>query len=117
MKQANQTVTQNQLRRLNQEREPVSFKKLSKTPKGDCFSNTFKENFIQKSASVEFNYKEKHFQKVGFIRAQNLVLFDIMGQIKFLPGKKTIQSPGKTNSLCEAILFDHTSDISITIWG
>ena len=40
-----------------------------------------------------------------------------MGWIKFLPGKKTIQSPGKTNSLREAILFDHTSDIDITIWG
>ena len=37
-----------------------------------------------------------------------------MGWIKFLPGKKTIQSPGKTNSLCEAILFDHSSDISST---
>ena len=58
MKQANQTVTENQLRRLNQEREPVSFKKLSKTPKGDCFSNTSKGNVIQKSASVDFNYKE-----------------------------------------------------------
>ena len=36
---------------------------------------------------------------------------------KILPGKKTIQSPGKTNSLREAILFDHTSDVGITIWG
>ena len=40
-----------------------------------------------------------------------------MGRIKFLPGKKTIQSPGKTKILREAILFDHTSDIGITIWG
>ena len=40
-----------------------------------------------------------------------------MGWIKFLPGKKTILSPGETNSLCEAILFDHTSDIDITVWG
>ena len=39
-----------------------------------------------------------------------------MGWIKFLPGKKTIQSPSKTNSLREAILFDHTSDIGITVW-
>ena len=77
----------------------------------DYFFNTSK-------GSVDFNYNEKHFQKVDFIRAQNLLgIFDIMGWIKFLPGKKTIQSPGKTNSLCEAILFDHTSDISITIWG
>ena len=37
MKQENQTVTENYLRRLNQEREPVTFKKLSKTPKGDYF--------------------------------------------------------------------------------
>ena len=40
-----------------------------------------------------------------------------MEWIKFLPGKKTIQSPGKTNGLREVILFDHTSDIGITIWG
>ena len=40
-----------------------------------------------------------------------------MGWIKFLPGKKTIQSPSKSNSLREAILFDHTSEIGITIWG
>ena len=40
-----------------------------------------------------------------------------MGWIKFLPGKKTIQSPGKTNSLREVILFDHTSDLGITIRG
>ena len=39
-----------------------------------------------------------------------------MRRIKFLPGKKTIQSPGKTKILREAILFDHTSDIGITIW-
>ena len=39
-----------------------------------------------------------------------------MGWIKFLPGKKTIQSPGKTNSLRETILFDHASEIGITIW-
>ena len=39
-----------------------------------------------------------------------------MWWIKLLSGKKTIQSPGKTNSLSEAILFDHTNDIGITIW-
>ena len=38
-----------------------------------------------------------------------------MGWIKFLPEKETIQSPGKTNSLHEAILFDHTSEIGKTI--
>ena len=65
---------------------------------------------------VDFNYNEKNFQKFDFIRAQNLGIFDIMKWLKFLPGKKTIQSPGKTNSLREAILFEHTSDISITIW-
>ena len=116
MKQAIQTVTENYSRRLNQEKE-VIFKRLSKTIKGDYFLNTSKRSVIQKSASVDFNYNKKHFQKVDFIRAQNLGIFDIMGWIKFLPGKKTIQSPGKTNSLREAILFDHTSDIGITIWG
>ena len=40
-----------------------------------------------------------------------------MGWIKFLPGKKTIQLSGKANSLREASLCDHTSDIGITIWG
>ena len=71
--------------------------------------------FNTSKGSVDFNYNEKHFQKVDFIRAQILLgIFDIMGWIKFLPGKKTIQSPGKTNSLCEAILFDHSSDISST---
>ena len=36
MKQANQTFTEN-LQILNQEREPVTLRKLSKTPKGDYF--------------------------------------------------------------------------------
>ena len=70
---------------------------------------------MEKSASVDFNHDEKHIQKVDFIRAQNLRIFDIMGWIKFLPGKKTIQSSGKTDSLREANLFDHTSDIGIAI--
>ena len=39
MKQASQTITENYLRRLNQEREPVTFKKLSKTLKGDYFQH------------------------------------------------------------------------------
>ena len=39
-----------------------------------------------------------------------------MEWIKFLPGKKIIHSTGKTNSLHEAILIDHTSYIGITIW-
>ena len=79
----------------------------------------YKDYFFNTSrGSVDFNYNEKHFQKVDFIRAQILlVIFDIMGWIKFLPGKKTIQSPGKTNSLRETILFDHASEIGITIWG
>ena len=37
IKQANQTITENYLQRLNQKWEPVTFKKLSKTPKGDYF--------------------------------------------------------------------------------
>ena len=115
MKQTNQTITKNYLRRLNQERELVSFKKLLKTLKGDYFLNTSKADVIQKSVSVDFNYNEKHFQKVEFIRAKNLRIFDIMGWMKFLRGKKTIQTPGKY--LREAILFDHTSDIGITIQG
>ena len=100
----------------SREREPVTFKKLSKTPKGDYFFNTSKWGVVQKSALVDFNYNEKQFQKFDFIRAQNLGIFDIMKWTTFLPGKKTIQSPGKTNSLHEAILFDHTSDIGITMW-
>ena len=63
---------------------------------------------MQKSASFDFNYNDKHLQKIYFIRAQNLGIFDIMGWIKFLPGKKTIQSTGKTNSLREAIFFSTT---------
>ena len=43
MKQANQTITENYLRRLNQETEPVTFNKLSKTPKGDYFLTHPKE--------------------------------------------------------------------------
>ena len=113
MKQANQTINENYLQRLNQEREPVTFKKLSKTPKGDYLFKTFKGSVVQKSASVDFNYNEKHFQKVDFIRARNLGIFHITGWVEFLPGKKTIESPGKTNSLREAILFDCTSEIRI----
>ena len=94
----------------------MTFKKLSKTPKGDYFFNTSKVSVVQKSASVDFNYSKKHFQKADFNRAQNLGIFDIMWWIKLLSGKKTIQSPGKTNSLSEAILFDHTNDIGISIW-
>ena len=37
IKQANQTTSENYLQRLNQKWEPVTFKKLSKTPKGDYF--------------------------------------------------------------------------------
>ena len=40
-----------------------------------------------------------------------------MGWTKFLPGEKTIQSPGKNNILREASLFDHTSDIGMTVCG
>ena len=69
IKQENQTITENYSRRLSQEREPVPIKKLSKTPKGDFLFNTSKGGVIQKSASVDFNYNEKHFQKVDFIRA------------------------------------------------
>ena len=91
MNQANQTITENYLRRLNQKRERVTVKKLSKTPKGDYFSNTPKGSVMQKSASVHFNCNEKLFQKADFIGSQKLRIFDIMRWIKFLPGKKTIQ--------------------------
>ena len=74
------------------------------------FFNTSKGNVIQKLASVDFNYNKKHFQKVDFIRAQNLGIYDMIGWIKFLPGKMAIHSPSKNNSLCEPVLFDHTSE-------
>ena len=48
MKQTNKKKKKNYLRRLNQERELVSFKKLLKTPKGDYFLNTSKADVIQK---------------------------------------------------------------------
>ena len=116
IKQANQTTTEIYLRRLNQEGEPVTFNKFFKKLLR-LFFNTSKGSVIQKSALVDFNYNEKHFQKGEFIRAQNLEIFVVMGWIKFRPGKKTFQSPAKTNSLCEAILFDHISDIGIPILG
>ena len=50
LKQANQTITENYFRRLNQDREPVTFKKLSKTSNGDYYFNTSKGSFLQKSA-------------------------------------------------------------------
>ena len=43
---------------------------------------------MEKSASVDFNYNEKHFQKDDFIRAKKLAIFDIMEWIKFLRVKK-----------------------------
>ena len=45
MKQANQTITKNYLQWLNQQREPVTYQKLSKlwyTPKGDYFFDASK---------------------------------------------------------------------------
>ena len=45
MKQANQTITENYLQWLNQQREPVTYQKLSKlwyTPKGDYFFDASK---------------------------------------------------------------------------
>ena len=42
--------------KIKYERQLVTFKKLSKTPKGDYFFNTPKGSVIQKSASVDFNY-------------------------------------------------------------
>ena len=74
----------------------------------------------------EVLYKSQHcltlittrtLPKVDFIRAQNLGIFDILGWIKFLLEKKIIHSPDKSNNLREAILFDHTSEIGITISG
>ena len=90
---------------------------MIKNTKRLLFFYTSKGSVIPKSTSVDFNYNEKHFQKVEFIRARNLGIFHMMGWMKFLPGKETIQSTGKTNSLREAIFFDHTNDIGITIWG
>ena len=48
MKQANQTITENHRWRLNREKEAVTFKKLSKRPKGEP-----KGKVIRKSASVD----------------------------------------------------------------
>ena len=50
MKQANQTITENYSQRLNQEREQVTFKKLSKTPKDDYFL-TYPREVLYKSQS------------------------------------------------------------------
>ena len=86
MKQANQTITENYWRRLNREKEAVTFQKLSKTPKGDYFFNP--KEVLYESQHQLTNYNEKHFQKVDFLRAQNLAIFDIMGWIKFYLERK-----------------------------
>ena len=118
MKLANQTITEDYLRRLNQEREPVTFKKLSKTPKGEFFFNTSKGSIIQKSTTVNFNFNQTHYLKVEAVKAHNLGILDAMGWVKYLPGNKSIQSPGKVSTnIREAIFFDHSGHIGITIWG
>ena len=68
MKQANQTITENYLRRLNQEREPVFLRNYQKHKRVIIFLTHPKKVL----ASVDFNYNEKHVKKVDFIRAQNL---------------------------------------------
>ena len=65
MKQANQTITENYWRRLNCEKEAVTFKKLAKTPKGDNFFNLKK--VLYESQHQLTNYNEKQFQKVDFL--------------------------------------------------
>ena len=56
-----------------------NFLEIIKNTKKWLFFNTSKRRVIQKSASVDFNYNEKHFQKVDFIRAQNLGIFYMQG--------------------------------------
>ena len=56
-----------------------NYLEIIKNTKKWLFFNTSKRRVIQKSASVDFNYNEKHFQKVDFIRAQNLGIFYVQG--------------------------------------
>ena len=90
-----QTATEIYLRRLNQEGEPVTFRKLSKTPKGD-YILTHPKGVLYKSQHCLTLITIKNISKKGdFIRAQHLGIFDAMGWIKFLPGKKTINHLAK----------------------
>ena len=65
---------------------------------------------------VNFSFDNKYFQNVSFIKTQKTSIFDILAIVKLLHNMKQINSPKMKGRLCEAILYDESGSILLTVW-
>ena len=58
-----------------------------------------------------------NIQKVSFIKTQKTGIFDILATVKWRHNTKQIDSPKIMGRLCEAVLYDDSGSILLTVWG
>ena len=83
----------------------------------EFFFNTSRGSTIERTNSVNFSFDNKHFQNVSFIKTQKTGIFDILATVKWLHNMKQIDSPKVKGRLREAVLYDDSGSIILTVWG
>ena len=116
LKNNNRTITDSYLNNLKQAGEPLAIKKLNRGTKGVLFFNTSRGSKIQPSNNVSFVINNNSVTKINCIKSELSGEFDVIGRIGWLEGKRVVQSGNETKVLRDAVLFDESDNILITIW-
>ena len=58
-----------------------------------------------------------NIQNVSFIKTQKTGIFDILATVKWLHNTKQMDSPKIMGRLREAVLYDDSGSILLTVWG
>ena len=80
----------------------------------EFFFNTSRGSTIARTNS---SFDNEHFQNVSFIKTQKTGIFDILATVKWLHNTKQMDSPKIMGRLREAVLYDDSGSILLTVWG
>ena len=113
MKIQNPGITEEHLKALQSGAVPVKISKVYKTTSGSVFFNSFRGSMIEENATVNFKLNDNACLLLKDIKTRVSGTFTVKGCIKWL----TEENVKDTKRLREAIFYDGTGDIKLTLWG
>ena len=117
MKNSNNNITASYLSNLKEAGAPMAFTLLSSSSNGIHFFNSYRGSRIQPSTEVNFSCDNNEKVSIDVIKQHTTGSFDVSGCMKWLSDIKAVTTQEeKTKHLREAVLYDETGDMPLTLW-
>lgn len=116
MHNSNPGITVNYIKELKLSGSPYHFSNLSPSASEIYFFSSFRNSRISISNEVDFQFFIKDKIEIKDVKLQTAGCFDILACITWL-SEKTTPPSNSINTLREAVAYDHTGNIPLTVWG